>query len=80
MHEMWGEESRMIPRFVIRAVGRLELQLLKWGGWGGAGLAGKIEFGFRPVEMEMSLGSPGGGVDSSLRDTKVDFRGCAEGS
>ena len=33
----------MIPRFVIRAVERLELQLLKWGGWGGAGLAGKIK-------------------------------------
>ena len=35
------------------------------------------EFGFRPVELEMSLWSPGGGVDSSFRDTKVDFKGCA---
>lgn len=70
----------MIPRFVILAVRSLEMQLLKWGRWGRAGLAGKIEFDFRPVELEMSLGSPGGGVDSSLRDTKVDFRGRPGGS
>lgn len=38
------------------------------------------EFDFRPVELEMSLGSSGGGVDSSLRDTKVDFRGRPGGS
>ena len=62
---MWGEESRMIQRFLTRAVGRLELPLLKWGGWGASTFGKKNqEFGFRPVESEMPPRSPGRGVGS----------------
>lgn len=62
------------------ALGRLELPLLKWGARGTSTFGRKNQaFGFRPVEFEVPLRSPGGGVGSYIGDTDVNFGGAGRG-
>lgn len=63
------------------ALGRLELPLLKWGARGASTFGRRNqEFGFRPVESEVPLRSPGRGVGSYIGDTDMNFGGRAGGS